>query len=114
MDDATRWKPLTLLVGRKYEDFQKALDERYKIFEPPDQLVTDQESGLMSDEIATWLEGMSRELSPLPTARGGSTGAHTAAGQIEANNRLVGRALRQAETAHVENGVPYTAKSLLS
>ena len=60
----------------------------------------------MSAEIATWLGGKSCKLSPRPIAHGGPTGAHTAAGPIEANNRVVRRALHRAETAHIEKNVP--------
>ena len=112
MDEASRWKMLELLQDKRYESFRRALQQWFRIFDPPERLVSDQESALGSEEMVVWLEGKNCKLEFLPTAAGGSSGAHTAAGVIESNNRVVREALHTCETAMIEEQIPFDAEYL--
>ena len=105
MDEASRWKMLELLADRSFVSFRNALQQWFRIFDPPRKLVIDQESAMSSEDMNVWLEEKECKLEFLPTAAGGSTASHTAAGSIESNNRTIRNALHKCETATIEEGL---------
>ena len=58
MDDATRWKMLSVLPDKTFRSFQEAFGKWFEFFGAPEVICAVQETGIRSEEMAVWLESL--------------------------------------------------------
>ena len=90
VDEATRYKVAVTTNGREGQELQQKLLEHWmRFFGPPGSIIMDQESSLMSHDMAAEFERLNIERKPKGTTAGSAGAQHTSTGLVERHTGLM-------------------------
>jgi hypothetical protein len=107
VDECTRYKVAVRVASREWHELARTLMNHWiRYFGPPRQLVSDQESSLMSHEAGVELERLGITRVPKGTTAGEAGKQHTGTGLVERHIGLVQLTMQKLEAELDRTNIP--------